>query len=81
MRRTLKRSKTPTARDRIEALERGLEAAKAERRRLQEEIRALEARDPLAGLREALKRQNRRRASGDVLKALRADVDPDDSVS
>ena len=81
MAKKVKRSKTPTDRQRIEALERSLKAAGDEHRRLREEFRELAARDPLADLRKALKRQARKQAPKDQRFQFDGNTDPDETIN
>lgn len=70
---------TPPGPERLEALERGLASARAERLRMQNEIRALEARDPLDPLRKALAKQWKRNPPGGWPTPFSTKPDPDDN--
>jgi hypothetical protein len=81
MPRKLKRSSPRPDQKRIDALEKRLNVAIAEHRRLRDELDALRARDPLNELRNVLQRQLGRRYPGATREGLCPDIDPDDTIN
>jgi hypothetical protein len=75
------RSSRPPDQKRIDALEKRLDLAMAEHRRLRDELDALRARDPLHELRNVLQRQLGRRYPGATRESLCPDIDPDDTIN